>query len=104
MDLGYRGIERGERVEVVLVHLCILLHSPMPHGTAGAETLRNRVGNVFTPGDFMEPAEEATRGVFMCLSVCVCISTLVHVHMYVLNFMCSRVKKTPFCFYYTCHF
>lgn len=71
---------------------------PMPHGTAGAETFRIRVGNVFTPGDFMEPAEEATGGVFMCLSVCVCISALVNVHMYVLNFMCSRVK-TPFCFY-----
>lgn len=75
------------------MHLCILLHGPMPHGTAGAETLRIRVGNVFTPGHFMEPAEEATGGVFMCPSVCVCISALVHVHMYVLNFMCSRVKK-----------
>lgn len=45
--------------------------NPISRGTAGAESLRIRIGNVVTPGEFIEPAEQSTGGIFMCLSMCV---------------------------------
>lgn len=84
MDLGYRGGGKGERGGVVLVHPSVL-RGPMSHGTAGAETLRIRTGNVFTPGKFIEPAEQSTGGIFMCPSMCVfqqmCMYTSTYRHV-----------------------
>lgn len=42
-----------------------VLCDPLSRGTAGAESLRIRTGNVFTPGKFINPAEQSTGGLFM---------------------------------------
>lgn len=50
-----------------------VLSGPKSPGTAGAESLGIRIGNVFTPGEFMEPAEEATVCVFQHMGMNTCM-------------------------------
>lgn len=47
-----------------------MLHGLLSSGRTNARTLEFRMGNVFTPGEFMVPAEKM-RNIFMCLRTCV---------------------------------